>query len=73
MLNATLRGGTLKDFEVLNKLGEGSFSQVFKVKRLSDAQEYAMKKVKMQLLKDKEKVCITVLNNFFPPHMLNAL
>ena len=37
-------------------MGEGSFSQVFKVKRLSDGKEYAMKKVKIQLMKEKEKV-----------------
>ena len=37
------------------KLGEGSFSCVYKVKRLSDGQEYAMKKVKMGMLKEKEK------------------
>lgn len=36
---------TLKDFEVLNKLGEGAFGQVFKVKRKVDGQVYAMKKV----------------------------
>lgn len=36
---------TLKDFDVLNKLGEGAFGQVFKVKRKVDGQVYAMKKV----------------------------
>jgi len=30
---------------VLNKLGEGAFGQVFKVKRKIDSQIYAMKKV----------------------------
>lgn len=29
---------------------------MFKVKRLSDGKEYAMKKVKIQLMKEKEKV-----------------
>lgn len=38
---------TLKDFEVLNKLGEGAFGQVFKVKRKIDGQLYAMKKVQI--------------------------
>lgn len=47
--------GSIKDFKILSKLGEGSFSQVFKVKRLSDGLEYAMKKVKMGMLKEKEK------------------
>lgn len=27
---------TLRDFDVLNKLGEGAFGQVFKVKRKKD-------------------------------------
>jgi len=35
----------LKDFDVLNKLGEGAFGQVFRVKRKKDSKEYALKKV----------------------------
>ena len=46
---------TLKDFEVIKALGSGSFSSVYKVKRKSDGEEYAMKKVKMFQLKPKEK------------------
>ncbi|KAL4489955.1 hypothetical protein ABPG72_010854 [Tetrahymena utriculariae] len=53
--NTTMSQTTLKDFEVISKLGEGSFSQVFQVKRKSDGMIYAMKKVKMGLLKEKEK------------------
>ncbi|CAD8202721.1 unnamed protein product [Paramecium octaurelia] len=45
----------LKNFIVYEKLGEGSFSTVLKVKRQSDQQEYAMKKVRMGQLKEKEK------------------
>lgn len=51
-----LKGGSLSDFQIICKLGEGSFSQVYRVKRLLDNKEYAMKKVKLQLMKDKEKV-----------------
>lgn len=36
---------SLKDFETLNKLGEGAFGQVFKVKRKADGETYALKKV----------------------------
>lgn len=36
---------TLRDFEVLAKLGEGSFSSVFKVRRYDDKACYALKKV----------------------------
>ena len=43
----------LRDFDVLNKLGEGAFGQVFKVKRKQDGEEYAWKKVRMGALKEK--------------------
>ena len=46
---------SLKEFQILNRLGEGSFSSVWKAKRLSDGKEYAMKKVKMGKLSEKEK------------------
>jgi len=44
-----------KDFQLLAKLGEGAFSSVWRVKRISDSQEYAMKKVKLTPLSEKEK------------------
>ena len=44
-----------KDFKILGKLGEGSYSSVWKVLRLSDNKEYAMKKVKLNALNEKEK------------------
>ncbi|CAD8053701.1 unnamed protein product [Paramecium primaurelia] len=46
---------TLADFTILQKLGEGSFGQVFRVKRVSDQCEYAMKKVRINNLKQKER------------------
>lgn len=46
---------SIKDFVELKKLGAGSFSEVFKVKRISDDTEYAMKKVKLSKLSLKEK------------------
>ncbi len=36
---------SLNDFTVISKLGEGSYSSVLKVKRVSDGQVYALKKV----------------------------
>lgn len=42
-------------FSVLKKLGEGAFSTVYSVKRNSDGATYAMKKVKMGKLTEKEK------------------
>lgn len=43
---------TLRDFQTLTKLGEGAFGQVFKVKRKTDGQIYAMKKVTFSFKKD---------------------
>jgi NIMA (never in mitosis gene a)-related kinase len=36
---------SMKNFQILTKLGEGAFSVVYKVKRTSDGLEYALKKV----------------------------
>ena len=51
---------TINNFKVLNKLGKpsalkhvagcGSFSDVFRVKRISDGLEYALKKVRKALV-----------------------
>ena len=46
---------SIKDFELLKKLGEGAYSTVYKVRRLQDGQEYALKKVRMLNLSEKEK------------------
>jgi NIMA (never in mitosis gene a)-related kinase 1/4/5 len=46
---------SLKDFEILSKIGEGAYSKVYKVKRLSDQETYALKKVPIKTLKPKEK------------------
>jgi len=35
--------------------GDGSYSSVYKVKRLEDSELYALKKVKIQNLSDREK------------------
>lgn len=41
----------LSNFEVLSRLGEGAFGQVFKVKRKSDNTVYALKKIKTTAMK----------------------
>lgn len=46
---------TIRDFVPLSKLGEGTYSTVYKVKRNTDQQVYALKKVKMNQLSIKEK------------------
>ena len=52
---------SMKDFQVLQKLGSGSFSDVYKVKRISDQEDYAMKKVKLAKLSAKEKEIVARL------------
>ena len=39
----------------LNLLGDGAYSSVYRVKRIADGDEYALKKVKLHHLSDKEK------------------
>ena len=46
----------MNDFQILNKLGEGAYSTVHKVKRHVDGNVYALKKVKLLNLSEKEKL-----------------
>ena len=46
---------SLKNFEIIGKLGEGTYSTVYKVKRQTDDNIYALKKVRLANLKEKEK------------------
>ena len=45
----------MNDFEIIKKLGDGAYSVVYKVRRKADNKIYALKKVKMKNLNDKEK------------------
>ena len=45
----------MNNFEILQKLGDGSYSVVYKVRRKIDNNIYALKKVRLQKLKDREK------------------
>ena len=45
---------SMNDFEIENKLGSGTFSEVFKVRRKTDGNIYALKKVSMMPLNEKE-------------------
>ena len=38
---------TIRNFELLKKLGKGAFGSVYKVKRLEDNKIYALKKIKL--------------------------
>jgi len=37
----------LRDFVIIQKLGDGAYSSVYKVKRIEDGHVYALKKVKI--------------------------
>lgn len=45
----------MRDFKVLQKLGDGAYSSVFKVKRHEDSCIYAMKKVKLGKMSKRDK------------------
>lgn len=44
----------MQNFKLLGRLGEGAYSQVYKVKRIEDGVVYALKRVKLKNLKEKE-------------------
>ena len=46
---------SIKEFEILNHLGKGSYSNVYKVRRKTDGKIYAMKQVKLPKLNRKER------------------
>jgi NIMA (never in mitosis gene a)-related kinase len=44
-----------RDFTIIKKIGSGSFSNVFKVRRLEDDNMYAMKEINFNSLKSDDK------------------
>ena len=46
---------SLSEFEILSKIGDGAFSNVYKARRKSDGIIYALKKVRFSPLNAKEK------------------
>ena len=46
----------MENFEIISKLGSGGFSKVYKVKRKIDNQIYALKKVQILNLSEKQKL-----------------
>lgn len=66
---------SVQDFEIISKLGEGAFSNVFKVRRKSDNSLYALKKVKFSSLSQKEKENavneIRIMASFSHPNIIS--
>jgi len=46
---------SMDDFQVIRRLGEGAYSSVYLVTRILDKQDYALKKIKLMNLSDREK------------------
>ena len=46
----------LSDFDILNKLGKGSFGVVYKVRRKTDNQIYVMKQIDIKQMKSKYRM-----------------
>lgn len=46
---------SLENYELLAELGSGTYSTVYKAKRISDGEIYAIKKVNISQLNQKEK------------------
>jgi NIMA (never in mitosis gene a)-related kinase len=45
---------SFNDFEIKERLGQGAYSKVYLVRRNKDGCEYALKKVKISKLQEKE-------------------
>lgn len=43
---------SLKDFVMMQKLGQGSFAKVYKAQRITDNKFYAIKQVQYYLIQD---------------------
>lgn len=65
----------LGNFELISKLGEGAYSIVYKVRRLTDSQIYALKKVRLEPLKSKERENalneVRILASIIDPYIVN--
>ena len=45
----------MENFIIIDKIGEGAYSTVYTVRRIEDGNLYALKKIKIQSLSQKEK------------------
>jgi serine/threonine protein kinase len=53
---AEARRSSVSDFELLSKIGEGTFGQVYKARRLEDGRIYVIKRVLIQDLPRSEQL-----------------
>lgn len=66
---------SIRNFVPLSKIGEGTYSTVYKVQRRSDGKVYALKKVKITQLSKKEQENalneIRILASFESPFIIS--
>lgn len=74
-VGALRRETSMRDFVITQKLGDGAYSSVFKVKRVEDQQIYALKKVKIGGMshKDKENAIneVRILSSINHPNVIS--
>ena len=65
----------MENFEILEKIGQGAYSTVLKVKRKEDNIIYALKKVNLSALKEKEKINslneVRILASIHSPYVIS--
>jgi len=65
---------SLNDFKIVKKLGVGSYSSVYKIIRDTDGLVYALKKIKMGNLTEKEQENslneVRILASISHPHII---
>ncbi|VVU95636.1 Protein kinase domain [seawater metagenome] len=66
-------GSKIKDFMIVNKIGEGTYSNVYKAKRSTDQGYYAIKAIKEYSLKREDKISLMNEINILSKHKCKYL
>ena len=66
-------GSQVKEFHILNKLGEGSYANVYRVRRTTDKKVYAMKVIKEFSMKREDKISLINEINILAKHKCDYL
>ena len=70
MIDEEMMGGKMKDYKIINKLGQGAFGSAYKVIYLKDKKYYVLKQILLDEAKKEEKdqlmkesIILSKLNN----------